>query len=508
VRFTASAPGTYYYLARSGAGPFGTRLPEDSQLHGAIVVDPAGTPARGDERVFLMSWWFTLDSASATGIGRATMTINGLSWPHTERIDLVQGDSARWRVINLTESDHPMHLHGFYFRMEAKGDGVRDTLYAPAQRRLAVTETLRPLQTMELAWSPTRSGNWIYHCHFAGHLSAISSLRGGGGTPKGTYLERAASYDGDHGGHGRHHMYGLVLGIRVAPRAPAAPPTRPERPIRLIVREQARVYGDHPGYAFVLGGTPDERNPDALPVPGPTLVLERGEPVAVTIVNTSRDRAAVHWHGIELESFPDGVPDWSGHGAEVLPSIAPGDSLTVRFTPPRAGTFMYHSHFNEDHQINSGLHGAIVVLEPGQRLDPERDRVLLFSSAGPTTNVIRGPYTPTRLNGAVRPDTMRLRAGVTYRLRLINITGDVHTLVSITSGETPVEWRAVAKDGAALPAHQATMRPATLRFDPGEIHDFELTPKAPGMLALHFGPPPAPPEAGMPKPATVPVVVR
>ena len=74
-----------------------------------------------NDRVFVLSWWFTLDPTSPTGVGRGTMTINGLSWPHTERIDLTQGDSVRWRVINMTEIDHPMHLHGFYFRVTLEG---------------------------------------------------------------------------------------------------------------------------------------------------------------------------------------------------------------------------------------------------------------------------------------------------------------------------------------------------------------------------------------------------
>jgi hypothetical protein len=57
-------------------------------------------------------------------------------------------------------------------------------------------------------------------------------------------------------------------------------------------------------------------------------------------------------------------------------------------------------------------------------------------------------------------------------------------------------------------------------FDPGEIYDFELTPSAPGELALKFGippflvPPPPPPGAPPPPPfyppatITVPVHVR
>src|SRR5216683_2559584 len=62
------------------------------------------------------------------------------SWSHTERLSYAQGDSVHWRVVNFTELDHPMHLHGFYFRTESKGNGVTDSLYTPEQRRMGVTE--------------------------------------------------------------------------------------------------------------------------------------------------------------------------------------------------------------------------------------------------------------------------------------------------------------------------------------------------------------------------------
>jgi FtsP/CotA-like multicopper oxidase with cupredoxin domain len=280
-----------------------------------------------------------------------------------------------------------------------------------------------------------------------------------------------------------------VMGISVKPNGAVAQSNKPHRAIRMLVRSRPNVYGGEPGYAFVLGGTADEANANALPVPGPTLVLQKDEPVAVTIVNQTTDRAAIHWHGIELESLPDGVPGWSGMGKEILPSIAPADSYTVRFTPPRAGTFMYHSHFNEFRQITSGLYAPIVVLEPGQKYDPETDRILMVSDGGPTKNVITGPFAPTVLNGQVAPVLADLRAGTKYRFRVIGITGDLPSSLAITKGGKPIEWRAVAKDGADLPANQAVTRKAELVFDPGEIFDFEYTPAAAGELQVAFGPP-------------------
>ncbi len=492
ARFRASEPGTYYYAGKTIPAPLAARLDEDSQLNGGIIVDPPDVVTPPDDRLFVISWWGTIDSTSPSGLGRFTMVINGLSWPHTERFHVTQGDSLHWRWINLTGLGHPMHLHGFYFRVDARGDGVRDTLYGPEQQRLAVTEPLDPGHTMAIAWAPARPGNWVFHCHFAGHISHLAALD----TYRGVPATSHAAHDSD----APHQMAGLVLGIQVKPSGPVPAPDGEARPVRLVIRSRPAVYGDHPGYSYVLGGTPEEADPDALVVPGPALILERDEPVAVTVVNTSHEPAAVHWHGIELDSFPDGVPGWSGEGQQVLPSIPAGDSLTVRFTPPRAGTFMYHSHFNEFQQIGSGLYGPILVLEPGQRYDPETDRLLLFSDGGPMGDVIRGPFPPVFLNGRVDPEPIELRAGTTYRFRVVNIKVDFPETFALLDGDAPVEWRLLAKDGADLPPWQATARPAELTSMPGETFDFEFTPASAGELTLRYG-------YGVPSQQTEPTVV-
>jgi FtsP/CotA-like multicopper oxidase with cupredoxin domain len=489
LRFQATTPGTYYYMGRITPVPLAGRAEEGSQLNGVIVVDPPG--AHPTDRIFVISVWGTIDSTSPSGLGRTAMAINGLSWPHTERLDLVQGDSAHWRVVNLSFLPHPMHLHGFYFRTDAKGDGIRDTLYSASAQRLAVTELLMPGQTMALSWQASRPGDWIFHCHFAGHLSKLVTLD----TYRGD-LDTMATMR--HMADGPHQMFGLVLGIRVKPSGQPAIAAASARTIRMLVREKPGIYGANPGYAFVLGGSAQDSS-GAMPVPGPELVLQRGEPVAVTIVNQTRDHAAIHWHGIELDnSYADGVPGWSGNADSRLPAIAPGDSLTVRFTPPRAGTFMYHSHFNEFQQIPSGLYGAIVVIDSTHPAPDDHDRTFIFSDGGPTTNVITGPFPAVVMNGDSIPKPVELRAGATYRFRLINIRGDALLKLALTQEGRPASWRIVAKDGADLPTTQVGMHPAALLFAPGEIYDVEFTPESAGTLALTFEEPVPPGQPPLP----------
>jgi manganese oxidase len=498
VSFKATTPGTWYYIAKRGGDPFLFRPGEDMQLNGAIVVDPPGAVSHPDERVFGISWWCVVSPASSSGVSRCLMAINGLSWPHTERLEYTQGDSVRWRVVNFTELDHPMHLHGFFFRTDSKGSGVADSVFTAPQQRMAVTELMRPFGTMSLAWQATRPGNWIFHCHYATHISSLVELDTENGALDSAML-------GHHMSDRPHQMFGLVMGISVAPKGPQVVSTETPRAIRLVVREKSHVYGAEAGMSFVMDGTPEARDSTAVAIPGPALILERGKPVAVTIVNHTHDHAAVHWHGIELQSYPDGVPGWSGSGTNILPAIAPHDSLTVRWTPPRAGSYMYHSHFNEAMQLGSGLYGPIIVLEPGEHFNPETDKLLFFGTAGKWANPVFGPYTSYVMNGDTQPPPMTLKAGVKYRFRLFNLAGDTPMQVSMNGPDGPIMWRPVAKDGYPLQASQTVPRAAVLVFDPGEIYDFEFTPTASGELTLKFGvEPPPPPPPGTPPPQTAP----
>jgi FtsP/CotA-like multicopper oxidase with cupredoxin domain len=475
--FEATEPGTYYYVGRTSPR-WVPGLPLTGSLHGAIVVDPPGAEVDRGDRILVISLWFTFDPTTFSRLSDdAVIAVNGRAWPHTETVEATVGDSLEWRWVNLTDLQHPMHLHGFHFRVDARGDGIRDTLYAPERRQLAVTEYVGPTRTATTVWSPDRPGNWVFHCHMLSHMTAMEVVN----TP---VSERAAMR------HDMEEMMGmLIVGIKVRPGVMATLSASDEaRPIRLLIRSRPGVYGENHGYAYVIGDSPAASDPAALPLPGPALVLRRNERVAINLVNQSHEPAAVHWHGIELESYADGIPGWSGQGDRILPAIPPGDSLTIEFTPPRAGTFMYHSHFNEMQQTSSGLYGPIIVLAPGETLDPETDRVLLFSDGGPWTSfTLDSPVPPTLLNGSEAPGPIDLRVGETYRFRLINILTESSLRVALQRDGEPVSWRAIAKDGADLPSALATDRPAELTFMPGELHDFEFTPDGTGQLELEFG---------------------
>jgi manganese oxidase len=464
VRFTLREPGTFLYRAFSVHGQWRRNGGSGGQLVGAMLVDPAVGAAASAvppaDRVFVLSAW-NADPDSITG--RFVMAINGKSWPHTERLEHAIGDSAHWRLVNATASEHPMHLHGFHFRVDSRGGGWTDSLLPGPERPMVVTEFLRPGGTASLTWVPERAGRWLFHCHVVSHVSGDRHFDLAGAPPPGPQAEHAREMTIEEA------MAGLVLGIEVAgdPAAGlgAGPPSRHER---LVVTERAGVYGGDPGYGFVLQDDV-EPAPDSVVIPGSPIVLTRGEPTEITVVNRSSVATAVHWHGLELESYYDGVPGWSGDARRTAPHVVPGDSFTVRLAPPRAGTFIYHTHAKHVVQLTSGLYGPLIVLEPGETRDPATDHVLLFSVGGPTDTSF------VVLNGGAEPALGPLEAGRSHRLRFINITAEDEIGVALFHGTEPLTGRLLAKDAGPAPIGSAAgPEPVRFAFGPGETYDFEI----------------------------------
>jgi FtsP/CotA-like multicopper oxidase with cupredoxin domain len=168
-----------------------------------------------------------------------------------------------------------------------------------------------------------------------------------------------------------------------------------------------------------------------------------------------------------------------------MPPIQPGDSFTAEFVPPRAGTYIYHTHANEQLQMGSGLYGALLVVDSTRPYDPATDKLIVVGGAGPADSLPQfGFESPGLVNGSNAPPPMDLQVGRTYRFRLININPDWRIIFSLMSDSALARWRPVAKDGADLPLSRRVPRPAWLLTGPGETADFEFTPRAKGDLRL------------------------
>ena len=162
--------------------------------------------------------------------------------------------------------------------------------------------------------------------------------------------------------------------------------------------------------------------------------------------------------------------------AASLRRSSPGESFEARFTPPRAGTFIYHSHVDEVRQQQAGLSGALVVVENPQSYDPAGDITFLVTTPRRIAddNVVL-------INGTASPSVREMRVGERYRLRLINVhVSRPNIRISMVRDREVLKWRALAKDGMELPPDQTTERPSDQQVGNGETYDFEFVPTAAG----------------------------
>jgi manganese oxidase len=472
VTFSAGAAGTYYYWGTTSRGEMAVRPTIDAEMSGAFIVDPRGTSGAPRDRVLVIGLWtkHSLVGGIVAPKDLLRFTINGKTWPNTERLAYTVGDSVRLRIVNASAAAHPMHLHGFYFNIDSRGDGSRDSTYDPATSlHKAVTERVAPGRTIALTWVPERAGNWLFHCHDNLHVMRSLPLDGSP-LPEG------------HTSHITNHalelMGGLVMGIEVRspPGVMLAAERRAQRKLRLVTRVDSGGTDAQPAFGYVLQEHGKSQPMTGQLLPGPTILLRRGEPVSITVVNELNEATAVHWHGIELDSYYDGVAGFAGHPGHIAPVIAPRDSFEARFTPPRSGTFIYHPHADEVRQQQAGLSGALIVVDSIESFDPTKDIVLLLTV--PRLDADAGKVL---INGSASPPMHELRVGERYRLRLV----DIHTfrpsmIARLERDSTQIAWRAVAKDGMDLPLDQATMRPAVQQMGNGETYDFEFIPRMPG----------------------------
>jgi FtsP/CotA-like multicopper oxidase with cupredoxin domain len=138
----------------------------------------------------------------------------------------------------------------------------------------------------------------------------------------------------------------------------------------------------------------------------------------------------------------------------------------VKFTPPRAGTFMYHTHMHDDHQLSTGMYGAMLVMDPAETYNPETDHAWVIGVDG------IGSRAGVVLNGSKQP-TVSLRPGRKHRIRLANITRHDNVSIALRSRHDVITWRPLTKDGVAVPSSQSAPRKAEQLIGVGETYDFE-----------------------------------
>ncbi|MBL1410122.1 multicopper oxidase domain-containing protein [Sphingobacterium faecale] len=81
----------------------------------------------------------------------------------TDKIPVKKGEILRITLYNNSMMRHPMHLHGFDFRLiNGQGD------YAPMKNVMDIM----PMETNIIEFEANREGDWFFHCHILYHMMA------------------------------------------------------------------------------------------------------------------------------------------------------------------------------------------------------------------------------------------------------------------------------------------------------------------------------------------------
>lgn len=89
-------------------------------------------------------------------------------------IPVRKGEFLRLELVNDTMMHHPIHLHGYYFRL-VNGNGTRSPLKH--------TVDVPPMGRRTLEFQANEVGDWMFHCHLLYHMMAgmsrVVSVRDG-----------------------------------------------------------------------------------------------------------------------------------------------------------------------------------------------------------------------------------------------------------------------------------------------------------------------------------------
>ena len=136
---------------------------------------------------------------------------------------------------------------------------------------------------------------------------------------------------------------------------------RPVKEYNLALEQKEMTLGGVNAKAMTINGS----------IPGPTLEFNEGDLAIINVTNKMDEETSVHWHGLILPNFYDGVPYLN------TPPIEPGETFQYRIPINQSGTYWYHSHTMLQEQ--KGVYGSIIIQPKEKTLDYDKDLIVMLS---------------------------------------------------------------------------------------------------------------------------------
>lgn len=136
---------------------------------------------------------------------------------------------------------------------------------------------------------------------------------------------------------------------------------RPIMEYNLSIAKNEITLGNVTANAMTINGS----------IPGPVLEFTEGDLAIINVTNNMDVETSVHWHGLILPNFYDGVPYLT------TPPIKPGSTFQYRIPINQTGTYWYHSHTMLQEQ--KGVYGSIMIHPKEKSMDYDKDLVVVLS---------------------------------------------------------------------------------------------------------------------------------
>jgi manganese oxidase len=284
------------------------------------------------------------------------------------------------------------------------------------------------------------------------------------------------------------------------------PPTKSDTYLKAVYRE----YTDDT-FTTLKPRPPDWQH---LGILGPLLRAEVGDVIKIVFKNNTRKKLSMHPHGLAYDKDSEGAyysqqagqpPDATKKGN----AVQKGETFTYTWTvPERAGPgpmdpssilWMYHSHFNESVDMNSGLIGPIIVSRKGSTrpdgtpTDVDREFVVAFAVFDESAS---GYFMWNIVHDQKYPTTRITSPNFSKSLEYYTMNGFIRgtmPLLTMKKGER-VRWYLMAtsnEDDVHAPHWHAQtvvmngMRMDTLNMAPMGMIVADMTPDNPGTWLFH-----------------------
>ncbi|WP_447970915.1 multicopper oxidase domain-containing protein [Nitrospira sp. M1] len=163
--FTVHQNGTFMY--HTG---FNVMKQDALGLGGLFVVHPKDHTSRPDKEfaILLQEWTFAPGNPNPniSSMNFNWFTFNGKAAPSIDSLNIQQGDRIRIRFGNLSMQSHPIHIHGYSWKVVGtEGGPIPPSAQWPGSTINVPPGTTRDVEF--IAWNP---GSWRMHCHRLHHV--------------------------------------------------------------------------------------------------------------------------------------------------------------------------------------------------------------------------------------------------------------------------------------------------------------------------------------------------